>query len=85
MASCVQCDVAIVGGGIGGMYAAYRILTGGVTVAAADTAAAGSGGGGDGSQQQQQQQQQQTRPPVVCTFEATNRIGGRCALLLNRR
>eukprot|EP00198_Chlamydomonas_reinhardtii_P011419 XP_001700756.1 L-amino-acid oxidase [Chlamydomonas reinhardtii] len=47
MASCVQCDVAIVGGGIGGMYAAYRILTGG------------------------------TRPPVVCTFEATNRIGGR--------
>ncbi|KAG2430846.1 hypothetical protein HXX76_009820 [Chlamydomonas incerta] len=52
------CDVAIVGGGIGGMYAAYRLLSGRVTVAGAD-------GGGP------------PRPPRVCMFEATDRVGGR--------
>ncbi|PNW76009.1 hypothetical protein CHLRE_12g551352v5 [Chlamydomonas reinhardtii] len=42
-----KCDVVVVGGGCGGIYSAYRLLSG------------------------------TTLKPSVCTFEATNRVGGR--------
>ncbi|KAG2446554.1 hypothetical protein HYH02_008541 [Chlamydomonas schloesseri] len=43
-----KCDVVVVGGGCGGIYSGYRLLSGSTVI-----------------------------KPTVCTFEATNRVGGR--------